>query len=157
MPRTKTIDEMSDDELDNLLYSNPRGLINQVRAEERAAGAVERGQSEFWSRFYGRFPNLKPDRGIVEVVLQQNFERLKNTPADDAMETVAELAQQEIEATQRRWARQREYGVMRGGPGIPADQVNVAPEGEASLSSIIKTRKNQRREAASGFMRTADA
>ena len=139
---TKTIDEMTDEELGDLMYSKPRELINRIRADERAAF----DRSRFWDQFDSKFPNLKPDRSLVLGVLQQNIVRLGNVPVDDAIEQLADLAQKEIDATQRRWSRQREYGVMRGGPGIPPDQVNMAPPGEVSLSSLIKERRNARRE-----------
>lgn len=156
--KAKLIDDMTDEELSEMLYSNPRALINQVRNEERTAAATERSQSEFWSRFYGHYPQFKEDRAIVEGVLQRDFERLRNTPVDAAMEQIAELVQQEIEATQRRWHGQKEYNIIRGGPGIPADQANVAPPAGESVTGLLKRRRQNRRDAAQGFVgRRVDA
>jgi hypothetical protein len=141
----KTIDEMTDEELEGKLYGNPRELINQIRAEERAAASVQTGTQNFWNRFYDRYPHLRDDHVMIDQVMRTNFDRLKNVHVDQAMDQIATLAEQHIEATVRRWNGSREHRVMVGGPAH-GEPPRSAPAPQGSMGDLIRSRRQARRE-----------
>ena len=147
----KRIDDMTDDELNETLFRNPRQLINSIRSEERAVARQEQGTREFYQTFFRRYPTLRADKGYVDTVLNQHYEKVKDMSVDEAIDMIAEMAQEAIKADERRRHRNREYGLMRGGPGLDKDEAPVPPpEGTASLGSVIRANNERRRAARLG-------
>ena len=150
----KRIDDMTDDELNETLFRNPRQLINSIRSEERAVARQEQGTREFYQTLFRRHSTLRADKGYVDAVLNKHYEGIKDMPVDEAIDRIAELAQEAIAADERRRYRNREYEVMRGGPGhsgIESDAVPLPPpEGTSSLGSVIRANNERRRAARLG-------
>lgn len=147
------IEQKQEDDLDTLLFTNPKEAIkrlkDELRTEIRAETSVARAQDHFWTAFYDENPGLKDADLVVRAVMSREYETMKPLELDKARSHLAEATQKEL----------LKLGIKREkGKGKPVGEGGNEPSGKqpkkdvgerpltGGLSSILKERAAARRE-----------
>lgn len=152
------------DDFDDQFWTNPRQAVQSLLAEERQKIEQDleekyrktEAQKEFWSDFYGKYPELKGDSDIVEMILNKNYSELSQMEVGPAMDELAKRAAHRIGKQLK----------DRGGSGrsgndrtdtepaaAPAGKQPKSSEGDddapagTTLSAVLKQRRQKRQQA----------
>jgi hypothetical protein len=137
-----------EDDLAQLLFTEPQKAIAKIREQvgQEIEGKLtqkyvqDQNNIKFWSAFDERFPDLKGDRDMVEMLMNQNLSTLANIPVEDAMEKIAELTRSRIQRyTKSRPKGPRPFAEGANPPMPPRQQEE--DEKPPSLSDIVRRRR----------------
>ena len=144
------------------LFVNPKATLerfghevaNRVRQELGAANQMQQAQAAFWDSFYTQNDDLKAHDWFVKALLSRDYAKLRDLPADKAIEKLSETAKGEL----------LKMGVgkdLKPGKGKPAAEGgneptparskvgNGADTVPGSLSAVLRARAEARRKHAS--------
>lgn len=151
------------DDFDEQFWVNPRQAVQSLLAEERKQIEQDmeekyrktEAQKEFWNDFYQKYPELKNDSDIVEMILNKNYNELSQLEVPKAMEELA------TRASKRIGTQLKNSG---GGGRSPNDRTETEPAtpgqrqpkpatedetetGGTTLSAVLKQRRQKRQQA----------
>lgn len=145
------------DELETLWFSNPREaarrLTEQVTSQVESRYQAREGMQQFWGTFEGEYPELAPQRKLVQYLLatEPGLGTLPNSP--DGRAQLAKAA--------REWSLSAMQGARQSGTVPPRPQVppvetgtrrrsapapRQEPAGPQTMTEFIKQRRQERRE-----------
>lgn len=139
---------------ETLLFTDPKGAIQKLREEIKAevTGEIKTQQNniemekQFWTMFYGDYPELKEDDFVVKAILQRDFQKLQNLTNDEAMKKIA-AESKKVLLRNRETKTGDGSGVVLEGSGGVRKQVKeepaVKPEA-VSITSLLRERRNAR-------------
>jgi hypothetical protein len=140
--------------IEQLLFTEPKRAVAKLREQVRQEieqsltqkYTQDQNTQKFWTAFDTKYPDLKDDRDIVEVLLNKNLDTLANVPVEDAMEKLAELTRTRISRYTKAPPRKRPFAEGAASPTPPRQ----AAEDEAppSLSDIVRRRRAARQNRA---------
>lgn len=144
------------DDLDTLLFTNPKEALSRVKEEAKAEIRAEYQQSEaqktFWSNFYEANPDLVGCEMVVRSVSTRDFASLRDLSVEKAAEKIAENAVKEllkmgVTKKSGKKAPVSEGGTERTPRKSDSGNVSESSRPPVSLSSIIKDRQKNRANA----------
>lgn len=149
------------DDFDEKFWANPRQAVDDLvsqriestKEELTAEQRKQQEQEKFWGDFYGRYPELKGDSDIVEMVLNRNWSELSRLEVEPAMDELAKRSAQRIGKTltsQQPPAdkhRTASEPATPGGDTPPSHPNNDEPPASTSLSQLLKERRAKRQQA----------
>lgn len=148
-------DEMTDEEFDALLFSNPREALRlnneRVKKELRTEYTANQGTQSFWQQFYAANGDLKDDDDLVQSTLQKNMAELGNMPVPEAMARLAVLTRDRILGFMKKRKEPRTSRAVAEGatpPAVPQAQDDEAEPAAGTLSGVLTARRMRRRSAA---------
>ena len=136
---------------DQLLFEDPVGAVNRLKAEIRQEYVQEKKLEQFWNRFYRSNKDLDRDEDefIVKAILNENIQTLANLPEEDAAARLADLSRRQILKYQARQkedeqesARTRVETPSRTTPRAAAPK----DEGPTTITQLIKERRAARQK-----------
>lgn len=155
--RAQPEEELSDEEFDALLFSNPRQALDmygkKIKDELRQEYVTNQGTSSFWTKFYAANGDLKDDDDLVQSTLQKNMAELGNMPVDNALNRLAELTRDRIMGFMkktRNGGRSRAVAEGANPPNVPQAQADDDDGGgrQTTMGDLLKARRAGRRRAA---------
>jgi hypothetical protein len=158
LPGTPAATPNPEDDLDTLLFTNPKEAAKRIKeeakAEIRAEIGVTTAQTNFWTDFYGEFPELKDDDLVVKAIMNRDYEDLRPLKVPEAIKKLGESAQKYLMDRGVERKKQKKDPGTEGG-NQPSARGPKKAEGERSqtapsLSQVLKERQQARREAQAG-------
>jgi uncharacterized protein YecA (UPF0149 family) len=148
------IDEMTDEEFDALLFSEPRKALamnnEKLKRDLRNEYTTEQGTTKFWDQFYAANADLKEDDDLVQSTLQKNMAELANMPVDKAKSRLAELTRDRIlgfmKKTRDGGNRKRAVAEGANPPTVPQSAGNEDADEQPTetLGSLLRARRARR-------------
>ena len=149
---------------EDLMLNNPAAFAQKIR-EDVTQDLTNRYNAQttmdtFWSDFYDANDDLKPHKGIVNAVMNQNMGILGDMPATEASTKLAELTRGEIVNLVKKFGSkepqpgsQQQRTAVETGEGPSPSEEPAPTAGDAKITSMtdaLKERRKSRRKAAQG-------
>ena len=153
-PAPEPEEDEDETDWDKLVFENPKDAVRLIKEQTRKEIETrikrdydaDQKKRTFWSDFYQKNPDLKDDKDLVELTMNQNLAELGDLPVEQASERIAELTRERIVryAGGRRTTKKVEVeGSSRETGREPEpDDNNIV-----TLSDLIRRRKEKRRLA----------
>jgi hypothetical protein len=147
------------DGIDTLLFSDPKKaaqlIKEQAKEEIRAEMGQTNAQTQFWTDFYGAFPELKQDELVVKAIMGRDFADLKPLKVADAIQKLGESTQKYLldRGVKREPVKKgdkTEGGTESGSKGTKKDDVSKDSPNAGGLTAVLKERQAARRAARTG-------
>jgi hypothetical protein len=122
-------------------------MAKRIKKDLQTEYQRDQGTVRFWDNFYGKYPELKADRDLVEVTLNSHLADLANIPVDSAYEKLAELTRDRI----LRYAGGKSRKPKARAEGADPPKPKVAEEEKpqsVSLGSVIRNMRASKTAAA---------
>lgn len=152
-------DDSEEDELLDLMLSNPREYHNrlkkEIRDEVRGEYIEEQSRKAFWDLFYEENDDLVPYKTIVNAVLQERFDEFGNMKGKQAIKPLGDAVREVlmgIAGSKFKSGKKSAANTLEGSGSSASGSSGTEPENEGegkesedekplSLSQILKERK----------------
>lgn len=162
-PVPVTDDKVTEEsKLTSLLFDDPDRFIkevtNKISEGVQAATNQTNTQAMFWDKFYVENPELDrtQDHAMAQSLLQQNYNQMKDLPANTVITELGKLTKDNLISISKRFGGKgggdKKTQLTSGGkrPAVATtESSDAADEKPRSLSTILKSRAEARRKAAS--------
>lgn len=129
-------------------------LRQELTQELRQQYQIEREREAWWGHFYRDNPQFVGKEAVVNAVLVQSFDAIKDLPGPQARQKLAESINELVGSFQQPGTRQpasSRPAVTERASGPRAPVASPAePEGPTTLTEILMKRREQRRAARLG-------
>lgn len=158
--KTPTKEPEPEPDWEKLMYDDPKGFVNRVKADVRKeitadlGGQYQKdiGEREFWGEFYSEHEDLKEDKDMVRMVLANNLKDLGDLPVSQAKKRLADLTRERImryTGDRKKDDVDKSKKVRVEGAGGPKAPVKTEEDSKVvTLSDIIRARRAKRNKAA---------
>lgn len=145
----------ANDDLETLLFTNPKEALAKVKAdilaEVRGETAQRAAQTGFWQHFYEKNPELKDADLVVKAVMGREMAKLAPLTVEKAAEVLAEASQKELlrlgVVKKGKPKANPAEGGTEGASGGSKDTGDVSESSQSGISAALKARRTARREA----------
>lgn len=156
-----TLDAGQDtDDLANLLYSDPKAFIDRVRDDVRQELSQDysrdQARRDFWSDFYAENEDLRDERRLVELTLNDHLDELHNLKGRSGRDQLAKLTKKEILRIANKHGktpRKDDTTTLEGSNNLeegdqPSEPTRQQNRRTASIGDALKERRLNRARAA---------